>query len=154
MHCCLYLEILKNVLFEIVFPAVQWNKGAPAWAGMMHQAAARAGGCGPAVACAHVWDQAWEQKRRHNHASGHSWHRSPRQTAQPVCCNRRGSSKSGKGTRRKQGSEWQGGSSRDCDGKPLAPAWPTASAQVLTLDWAPGRELLSLGQQILPVKLL
>ena len=33
MHCYLYLEILKNVLFEIVFSEVQRNKGAPAWAG-------------------------------------------------------------------------------------------------------------------------
>lgn len=108
----------------------------------------------PAVACAHTWDQASEQRRWHNHASGHSWHRSPRQTAQPGCCNRRGSSKSGRGTRRMQGSEWRGGSSRDCNGKPRAPTWPTASAQVLTLDWAAGQGLLSLGEQILPVKLL
>jgi hypothetical protein len=42
MHCYLYLEILKNVLFEIVFSEAQWNKRAPAWAGKMHQAAAHA----------------------------------------------------------------------------------------------------------------
>lgn len=98
-----------------------------------------------------------EETAQPPHASGHSWHHSPRQTAQIGCCNRRGSSKSGRVIWRKQGSEWRGGSSRDCDGKPLAPvprAWPTASAQVLTLDWALGQELLSLGQQISPVKLL
>ena len=56
MHCCLYLEILKNILFEIVFSEVQRNKGAPAWAGTMHHVAAHAGGCGPASSglCTHV----------------------------------------------------------------------------------------------------
>lgn len=67
MHCYLYLEILKNVLFEIVFSEAQWNKRAPAWAGKMHQAAAHVSACGPAIICAHAWDQAWEQRRRHNH---------------------------------------------------------------------------------------
>lgn len=62
MHCYLYVEILKNVLFEIVFSEVQRNKGAPAWAGKMHQAAAHARGCGPAEVCAHAWGQAWEQR--------------------------------------------------------------------------------------------